>query len=162
MSVRIRSLLPSVLVGLGTCLVAATAPALAQKSPPNVQFISLHNGPGYTIKTVTLKWKVGDDVRQERWTSNITSSKGFCVDLSKVKADTENPIPEGAEVWLVVDIDAGETKSCRKDTKKFYKANNQHLHYKIGGTTFDSNRCRFAGKSVAKKNITSGNSKACG
>ena len=160
MRVQPRYLLSSVLFAVSNCLIAA--PVWAEKSPTNVQYIALENGPGYIITNVILKWKDGSKVRQKTFVDNIIPKKAFCVDLSKVNSGSYNAIPEGAEVWIVVDIDSGETKSCRKDTKKFYKANGQVLRFKIGGTTFNNNRCRFTDGYPAGKMISSGNSKKCG
>lgn len=160
MRVYPRFLLSSFLFAFSNFLIAA--PASADKSTTNVQYIALKNAPGYIITNVILKWTDGSEVRQKTFVDNILPKEAFCVDLSKVNSGSKNAIPVGAEVWLVVDIDSGETKSCRKDTKKFYKGNGQVLRYKIGGTTFNNNRCRFTDGYPAKKTIASGNSKKCG
>jgi len=53
-------------------------------------------------------------------------------------------IPEGTEVWGRIKILAGETHSCRKDTKVIYRADGGTMKYRSGGTTFNNNRCKVS------------------
>lgn len=52
----------------------------------------------------------------------------------------------GDEIWLVIEINGGDTKSCRKSSRLYYK---RHLRNKAtftsGGTTFNNNRCKKRG-----------------
>lgn len=53
------------------------------------------------------------------------------------------------EVWPVIKIVAGDTKSCRKDGFTLNNwndgRNGKKVKYSTGGTTFNNNRCKFKG-----------------
>ena len=149
-------------------IVAVTFTAAPQSAsaaePDQVGFIQFYNRGSYTIDNVWIKWKDGKETKQHRFTQNIAGGAGLgsaCYDLSLIKASDGSTIPDGAEVWLSAEIQTGETKSCRKDTKKYYKAGSSDvLKYRMGGQTYTNNRCKL-GYQEGRLEIEQGNSKAC-
>ena len=144
-------------------LTAFSHPATAEE-PDQVGFIQFYNTGSYTIDNVWIKWKDGKETKQHRFTQNIAggASIGYaCYDLAKVEASDGASIPDSAEVWLTAAIGEGETKSCRKDTKKYYKEGSSDvLRVRMGGETFTNNRCKLGIKDRSGDN-THGNSNAC-
>lgn len=144
-------------------LIMLPQSAIAEE-PERVGFIQFYNSGSYTIDNVWMKWKDGKETKQHRFTQNIAggASIGYaCYDLAKVEASDGAPIPDGAEVWLTAAIGEGETKSCRKDTKKYYKEGSSDvLRVRMGGETFTNNRCKLGIKDRSGDN-THGNSNAC-
>ena len=57
------------------------------------------------------------------------------------------PLKDGQEVWLLLKIEEGENKSCRKDIHKliYKKGINKTMKFKLGGTTLLYNRCKYNG-----------------
>lgn len=56
-------------------------------------------------------------------------------------------VPEGAEVWLEIDIQAGEKKSCRSENKRFfYHPDGGKARLLTAGTTQHNNRCKIKNK----------------
>ena len=51
-------------------------------------------------------------------------------------------IPNGMEVWGKIQIDFGDTESCRKNKRVIYKSSGGLISYKTKGTTLNNNRCR--------------------
>lgn len=139
-----------------------TLPAAAHSSPDNPQYISLLNGGGYIIKTVTVKWKDGAVTKQTRFTSNFYKDQGFCVDLKQVRSGSGESIPLGAEVWISAEIDGGDTSSCRKDKKHYYRNSQETWSLIMSGTTLNNNRCENTDKMAPAYMVQSGNSVKCG
>lgn len=144
-------------------LTAMPQPAIAEE-PDRVGFIQFYNRGSYTIDSVWIKWKDGKETKQHRFTQNIAGGAGLgsaCYDLSIIKASDGSTIPDGAEVWMTAAIGTGETKSCRKDSKKYYKAGSSDvLKYRMGGQTYTNNRCKL-GYKEGRLEIEHGNSKKC-
>lgn len=71
------------------------------------------------------------------------------INLNKITTSEKRELPkDGDEVWLMINIDAGEKKSCRKDNTRFiYRADGKTAKFKSSGTTLQNNRCRIVCKS---------------
>ncbi len=53
---------------------------------------------------------------------------------------------EGDEVWLVIEIQGGDTKSCRKSSRLYYKYGiKKGAKFSSGGTSLNNNRCKSRG-----------------
>ena len=156
---KIQSL--AIIAALALNAMPQTATA---EEPAKVGFIQFYNRGSYTIDNVWIKWKDGGETKQHRFTQNIAGGASLgsaCYDLSLIKASDGATIPDGAEVWLSAAIGTGETKSCRKDTKKYYNAGSTKiLKYRMGGQTYTNNRCKL-GYKEARLDVTHGNSKKC-
>lgn len=149
-------------LALAVSPAAFSTPAAADTPPTELQYISLYNNGGYTIKTVTVKWKHAHGTDQKRFTANFGYNEGFCVDLSQVKSSSGEAIPTGAEVWLVAEIEGGDTKSCRKDTAHYYQDNLKNWSLLMGGTTLNNNRCKNSDKVAMSYKTMAGNYSECG
>ncbi|MEL6723465.1 MAG: hypothetical protein AAFP81_08025 [Pseudomonadota bacterium] len=156
---RLSEILSAVYVLLGLQIAAADA-----NTPTQLGYIEFFNKGAYTIDNVWIKWKVGGETKQHRFTQNLSGGAGLssaCYDLSLVKSSDGAGIPDGAEVWLTASIQTGETKSCRKDTKHYYKAGSTDVwKLRIGGESYTNNRCKN-GISDDRVDSQHGNSKFC-
>ena len=152
------------LAGLAAITLTVLPHSAISEDPERVGFIQFYNTGSYTIDNVWIKWKDGTETKQHRFTQNIAggASIGYaCYDLAKIKASDGTNIPDGAEVWLTAASGEGETKSCRKDTKKFYEqGSSEVLRVRMGGETYTNNRCKLGIKDRSGDN-THGNSNKC-
>lgn len=116
---------------------------------------------------VSLRWKDSDGKKRTMFWDAKTSSwmtlgrntpclmkpnNSTSVTLNTLAEQlAKNPdgkqLEEGNEVWLRIEIEAGETKSCRKDkTRFYYYADGVTPRFKTAGTTYNNNRCKIVSK----------------
>ena len=129
--------------------------ALADKEKCAVNALRYVNKSlGYTVKRLSVGYITADG---EKAYKNVWGTGKFSPDSRKIWADEDKVInlddmsadvQNAPELWLVVHIDSGESKSCRKNKHKLvYSADKGgEIRFKTGGTTRLNNACKFYGK----------------
>ncbi len=119
---------------------------LADGSKP-VRYLSYENCGAYTVKNVKLHWKSNGETKSISVAANLEGyyktwdpkRNGTCVDLK----NESYAIPAGAEVWLSYNIEAGDSKNCRKDTQLIFDDSSKKREFQFSkGETLTNNRCR--------------------
>lgn len=73
---------------------------------------------------------------EENWFNSDESAECSLFDIANY----------GDEVWLVIEINGGDTKSCRKSSKLFYsRQSRKFATFSSGGTSLNNNRCKSRG-----------------
>ncbi len=144
-------------------LLGTSGAAIADGTPSKVRMISLQNDGAYVISDVWVKWKDEDNKTQSRkFTADITSGYAFCADLAQIKSSKNDPIPEGAEVWIEAQIALGPKQSCKKDKSHTYsKTKGGDWYLRMKGETLTNNRCRNTGSINVGPDYHSGNDDDC-
>jgi hypothetical protein len=156
----IRQCAVRALLAFGLVLSFSNA-AAAEGAPKKVQYISLSNGGQYTISEIWVKWKANGKKKLRKFTADVGWQQNYCIDLSKIKSGNGDPIPDGAEVWVVAQIGAGDKENCRKDTKHIYEESKRRWYLKMEGGTLTDNRCKNSDSGSAYSSNSAGNSNAC-
>jgi hypothetical protein len=158
------ALLRSFLVGLllaGTSVLCAQGQKTDDRPEIGVSHLRYNNDGGYVTR-VRMKWVDGDGKVKEtgfsyndcrRIPSNYKRSEQNLVELGEsticaVDFEGDGGPDTGEEVWLMLHIRGGETKSCRLDQYKLKVAHqvvNRTAKFSSRGTTTLGNRCRFEG-----------------
>lgn len=113
----------------------------------NVDQLKYKNSSASYVASPFLKWKSESDGKKYTYDPNVnvSSTGSYTFDITKMKA----PKPDiGDEVWLVVQITAGDKVTCRKKNAKFYYAKGGGTAtFRTGGTTLNNNRCKISNNS---------------
>lgn len=159
----LSTLLPS---ALGV-LMLISSPARAEEV--KTAYFRYTNKGGYTVRLrLKVKDKKTGEVKEvglkgECWQPTqgrmiVGEADGNLVDINETAVcmidEDRDEIGHGDEVWPVLHIRSGETKSCRKDSTKLivgHVGSNQNVAaYHSKGTTNFGNRCRFDGIKTKK------------
>jgi hypothetical protein len=143
-------------MGIKRVLVATTlmmAFGLAAEAENiDVDYLKYTNKGAYDAWLILVWVDSNGNKHVKQVSDNIGSdhSKVIGLDLIALKGssgDDNHSLVEGDEVWLSVQIQAGEKKNCRKDTKKFFykDGSGKQVEYKTSGTTLNNNRCKIKG-----------------
>jgi len=170
LSASIRRLKPSVVIAvLASAILGIGFAVPAYASAASANTISYKNNGTYAAefyieynhqydgKSVRCRLKERNDqalllgegqvynLRKELWQVVKGSTKTCLIEVYDAAAKAKTfDIPVGVEVWGVVRIQAGQTKSCRKDKRIIYQKNGGTVRYRTGGTTFNNNRCKVS------------------
>jgi hypothetical protein len=129
---------------LAMMAMLCAGPAAAQDTAYLADTVSYHNKGAYKA-CFTVHWtdvngrnydgkgkKCAQTTSRQRW------------DLGKVVDTNGRSIKDFSEVWIIISIVGGDTKTCRKDNKKiFYSTVGGTVKYKSSGTTLNDNRCKI-------------------
>jgi hypothetical protein len=162
---QLTALKYGILFGI-TLLLNAPYQALAADVTSYNAYKMVYKNKGGYVACVQVRWKTtAGEVAKLWWNANkgtydsaglakencVRLNQETTVDLSKVsdlKDVDSKTLDEGNEVWLTIYIAAGDTKSCRKDsTKYFYNASgNAKPKFTTSGTTLNNNHCELVSK----------------
>ncbi|MEL7108964.1 MAG: hypothetical protein AAGJ68_05490 [Pseudomonadota bacterium] len=147
-------------VGLSFLAAAIVAP-MSQAEDMHLRYITLYDGGWYNIDPIELHWKTPDgDKKSKKLGAKIGKGEALCYDLKK-----DGDIPTGSQVWLVAKIEAGETKSCKKDRKHIYDEDSDAIWWlEMWGGTLTENRCQNVSDKdewYTPDTTIKGNSNAC-
>lgn len=128
-----------------------------------VDAIKYRNKGAYNVQDLGFHWVQSTPDHNEAMIDGFTfGAHSLMVDLDKGESATiklktytsgvnvggnQYMLRDGNEVWIKVNITAGEHKSChKKNHKLIYKEGvGKTMKFKSGGTTLNNNRCKYNG-----------------
>jgi hypothetical protein len=120
-------------------------PALAHDV--NIDYVKYTNKGAYTA-WLTIVWINSDGTKDARTVGpeRLAANESHSVDLDRLgEGVLGTTLDDGEELWLSVQINAGEKKKCRKDSHRFLfkEDSDQQVSYQTGGTTTLNNGCQI-------------------
>jgi len=124
-----------------------------------VDTLHYKNKGDYTVETLDL-WYVKKDKKYVRLGKDNSGRLGddilkggdVTVDLNKFEGGDKGDLQNGTEVWVRVNIQAGDSPSCHKDGHKlvYWKDVGRSIHFVSQGSTLKDNRCQYE-ESISKQ-----------
>ncbi len=96
--------------------------------------------------TGEVKGPFGGKCEAEDGTGGFSGEANWFNEGQHVECSLENVARAGDEVWLVIKINGGDTKSCRKSSKLYYNGGvRKYATFSSGGTSLNNNQCKWRG-----------------